>query len=61
MEPVKNKLCGHTYSRKAAISHIQRMREKAKCPVAGCKHSISLVDLEENNVVAFEIRQKKKK
>ena len=58
VDPVKNKLCGHSFSRKAVEAHIKNMKGKAKCPIAGCVSAITLDDLEKNNVLAFEMRKR---
>jgi len=63
VDPVKNKRCGHTYSRKAIEQHIKAMKTRAKCPIPGCVSAdvITSGDLEANNVLAFELRQRNKK
>lgn len=58
VNPVKSKLCGHTFSRKAVEGHIKNMKGRAKCPIAGCVSSISIDDLENDNVIAFQLRKK---
>lgn len=35
-DPVKNSICGHSYSRAGIRSHMQAKQHRAKCPVAGC-------------------------
>ena len=38
-EPMKNPVCGHTYSREAAeqyIARAEKRKEKPNCPVVGC-------------------------
>lgn len=34
-DPVRNSLCGHTYSKEAILQHLRVSRRK-ECPVAGC-------------------------
>ncbi|ESN99211.1 hypothetical protein HELRODRAFT_162723 [Helobdella robusta] len=36
IEPVRNKLCGHSYDRKGALQLINMRANKARCPVPGC-------------------------
>lgn len=33
--PVKNKICGHTFEKNPIIKYIRSKRDKAKCPAAG--------------------------
>jgi len=63
VDPVKNKLCGHTYSRNAIEQHIKSMKTRAKCPIPGCKSKEVMTSdvLEANNVLAFELRKRNKK
>ena len=44
--PVRSTLCGHMYSEKAIKAHIEVMRSRAKCPVAGCRHFVCSKNLE---------------
>jgi len=61
VDPVKSKKCNHTYSRKAIESLIMQRKQKARCPIPGCVHTLTIEDIESNNVVAFEMRKRKKK
>jgi len=65
-DPVKNRECGHTYSRKG-IEHIIKSKAKenrknsalqVKCPVTGCPKFVSHDTLENN--VAVMLAQKRK-
>jgi hypothetical protein len=49
VDPVKNSVCGHVFSRAAAVEYQQRCksrREQAKCPVVGCDKILK--DLEDD-------------
>jgi len=61
IDPVKNTHCGHSYSKVAIVTHIKHMKEKAKCPIPGCSSKVSNDSLVENNILAFELRQKNRK
>eukprot|EP00903_Cladosiphon_okamuranus_P010287 g9738.t1 len=47
VDPVKSKVCSHTYSRAAIANHIKigSKGSGARCPVAGCSHKVALTDL----------------
>lgn len=54
-DPVKNKLCGHVYSRKSIIHH---MRIKTQCPVVGCSNKhLTSSQLEEDMATARLVRR----
>ena len=61
VDPVKN-VCGHSYSNGAIQAHIynNRNRPNVRCPVAGCTGSVTKDSLEDNAVLAYQIRQKNK-
>ncbi|KAJ3168342.1 hypothetical protein HDU88_001782 [Geranomyces variabilis] len=52
-DPVTSKVCNHSYSSEAIKHHIKQSLQtqphgRAECPVAGCKHYVSLTDLKPN-------------
>ena len=47
VDPVKSKICGHTFSREAIYNFFQGNR-KVKCPVAGCSMTFGKDDLEDD-------------
>eukprot|EP00794_Sanderia_malayensis_P012184 gene12184-13442_t len=59
-EPMKNKLCGHCYGRKAIEEHIRRMRHKARCPVVGCVHVVKMEHLEVDKGLLRELKKRHK-
>ncbi|XP_063777370.1 E3 SUMO-protein ligase NSE2 isoform X2 [Pseudophryne corroboree] len=65
VNPVKNKVCGHTYEREAIERMIQSRHQKKKatrCPKVGCDHSdMSISDLVPDNALkrAIEVHNKK--
>lgn len=58
-DPVKNKICGHNYEKKA-VAEIMRQRRGAKCPVTGChnKQSLAQKDLVENRELKSYIERR---
>ncbi|KAM4688897.1 E3 SUMO-protein ligase NSE2-like [Discoglossus pictus] len=64
--PVKNKVCGHTYEREAIERMIQnrhQKKKKARCPKVGCDHSdMKITDLIPDTALkrAMEIQNKQK-
>ena len=47
-DPVKSKLCNHTYSRYGILQHIEnrsKNNRQAICPVGGCQQSVKETDL----------------
>lgn len=61
VDPVSSRVCGHTFSRGAIEAHMKRMKEKARCPMLGCKNILTLEQMEENTVLAYQIKQAKRK
>ncbi|KAJ3148774.1 hypothetical protein HDU86_007329 [Geranomyces michiganensis] len=52
-DPVTSKVCNHSFSSEAIKHHIKQSLQtqphgRAECPVAGCKHYVSLSDLKPN-------------
>ncbi|KAJ3178621.1 hypothetical protein HDU87_003444 [Geranomyces variabilis] len=52
-DPLTSKVCNHSYSSDAIKHHIKESLRtqphgRAECPVAGCKHYVSLTDLKPN-------------
>ncbi|CAM9149014.1 unnamed protein product [Ectocarpus sp. 8 AP-2014] len=47
VDPVKNKVCGHTYGKKAILNHIRVAKNDGgvSCPVAACSHKVVKADL----------------
>jgi SUMO ligase MMS21 Smc5/6 complex component len=59
--PVKNKICGHSYDKEAIIQHLRIARNK-KCPVAGCNNiNIKADQLLENIELTQEVRRYKRR
>ena len=59
-DPVKNKVCGHTYSR-AGIQQVIKNR-KTTCPIAGCKNNrLSVNQLETDEEMKMAVHRFKKK
>lgn len=59
VDPVKNRVCGHTYSRAAILNHIKIGSKKqggASCPVAGCSHKITASELVEDKDMKRRLR-----
>eukprot|EP00727_Mastigamoeba_balamuthi_P006506 m51a1_g2476 hypothetical protein (219) ;mRNA; f:59341-60184 len=57
--PVKNKNCGHTYSKAAILDYLSRKRgDQANCPVAGCQAKVSKQTLERDNEMEREVRRR---
>jgi Zinc-finger of the MIZ type in Nse subunit len=61
-DPVKNKVCKHSYSRAAIMQHIQSSSKKCVCPVAACtnKH-VSASQLEPDKVMEANVRRFKRR
>jgi hypothetical protein len=58
-DPVKNKVCKHSYSRNAILQHI---RVNRKCPVPGCgNRNVTPAQLETDDYSAMLIRRAKKR
>ncbi|KAG7361232.1 zinc-finger MIZ type domain containing protein [Nitzschia inconspicua] len=63
-DPVKNKFCGHSYSREAIMNHIRFSggRKKCVCPVAGCTNrTVDESQLEEDKLTETLVRRYKKR
>jgi hypothetical protein len=61
-DPVKNKVCKHTYSRAAVMQHIAASGRNCVCPVAGCRNNnITASQLEEDNLMETLVRRFKKR
>ncbi|XP_075438247.1 E3 SUMO-protein ligase NSE2 isoform X2 [Ascaphus truei] len=66
INPVKNKVCGHTYEKDAIERMIQnrhQKKKKARCPKVGCDHSdMKITDLVPDTALkrAIEIQNKQK-
>lgn len=60
VEPVRNKTCGHTYSRVAIVEYLRTRGGRngtATCAVAGCEAAVSLRSLESDLEMEREIRR----
>ena len=59
-DPVKNKVCGHTYS-KSGLQQMVKNRKKG-CPVAGCKNNdLSLAQVEPDEEMRMRVNRFKKR
>lgn len=56
---MKSKICGHSYEHDAIMHHIDRGRNRAKCPV--CGQHITKNDLEHNAVLEHDIKRKNRR
>lgn len=57
VDPVKNKVCGHSYSKEAILNHIRKSRSPS-CPVAGCSNRhVTQEQLEDDRETARLIRR----
>lgn len=58
-EPVKSKVCGHTYSKMGIFNHLKSDR---KCPVAGCSNrNITQDQLEPDMEKEMKVRRQRRK
>jgi hypothetical protein len=56
--PVKNKICKHTYSRAAIMQHIAASARNCVCPVAGCQNrNVTASQLEEDKLMETLVRR----
>ncbi|CAM9630834.1 unnamed protein product [Chrysoparadoxa australica] len=55
-EPVKSTICGHVFSKKAMMRHIQVLKGNAPCPVGGCSSRVRAKDLEPDKEMESRIR-----
>jgi hypothetical protein len=56
-EPLKSKLCGHTYSKQAILSYIGDHPYK-RCPVAGCNNNqLTKAQLEEDRFTEMKVKR----
>ena len=62
-DPVKNKVCGHIYSREGIDAHMRNAhRRAATCPVAGCNKPIqSSAQLEKDVETEMKVRRQQRK
>lgn len=63
-DPVKNKVCKHSYSRQAILQHIQSQQGRGRClcPVAGCTNkTLNASQLEDDKLTATLVRRLKKR
>lgn len=59
-EPLRNKVCGHVYS-KAGIMQMLRSRQ-TKCPVAGCRNGVvTMEQLEEDVETAMKVKRQRRR
>eukprot|EP01112_Ceratiomyxa_fruticulosa_P018511 TRINITY_DN5928_c0_g2_i1.p1 TRINITY_DN5928_c0_g2~~TRINITY_DN5928_c0_g2_i1.p1 ORF type:complete len:237 (+),score=66.29 TRINITY_DN5928_c0_g2_i1:166-876(+) len=58
-EPLKNTVCGHTYS-KAGITSLLRGKRSNPCPVAGCNKQVSMSTLERDVEAELQVKQNKR-
>lgn len=50
-DPVKNKVCGHSYSKKSIMDLLSKNnsnRKPTRCPVIGCSKNVESKNLESN-------------
>jgi SUMO ligase MMS21 Smc5/6 complex component len=60
VEPLRNKVCGHVYS-KAGIVQLLRSG-RAKCPVAGCRNgSVTMSQLEEDVETEMKVKRQRRR
>lgn len=59
-QPVRSKICGHSYDKLAIEGHIKKMSYKAKCPIVGCPQIIKMQDLETNIALVRELKKRQK-
>lgn len=60
VEPVKNPVCGHLYSKEAILAHMKANKRKGtKCPVAGCAADVT--QLEEDREVSYRVEREAKR
>eukprot|EP00978_Attheya_sp_CCMP212_P004216 scaffold9195_cov30-Attheya_sp.AAC.1 len=60
-EPVRNKVCGHTYS-KAGLMQLIRSRGQQPCPVTGCSNnSVTMIQCEEDMEMVMKVRRYKRR
>ncbi|CAN0149614.1 unnamed protein product [Ascophyllum nodosum] len=60
VDPVRSKICKHTYGRGAIRSHIRVSKgAAASCPVAGCLQKVSYADLEPDKNMQRKLRIEK--
>jgi len=61
VDPVKNRACGHSYSRAAIYEVIARARRgrgnACPCPVAGCQKTVSKANLVDDVALAFAMQR----
>ena len=60
-EPMRNKLCGHSYEKEAIEEYMSRMSLDAKCPVIGCTNTLNAQDVEVNSQLKVKIQKKEQK
>jgi len=67
-DPVRSKMCGHSYDRDAIVHHItsslksRKKNARAKCPFPGCHNTnMKLEELEDDPETAMRIRRYKKR
>ncbi|XP_006815285.1 E3 SUMO-protein ligase NSE2-like [Saccoglossus kowalevskii] len=60
VDPVRNKICKHSYERSAIVQHIAGGRGRRKCPFVGCGNTKPIVknDLEDNVALKHTIERK---
>jgi Zinc-finger of the MIZ type in Nse subunit len=60
-DPVKSKLCGHSYSRRGIEQHLKSSRAHV-CPMAGCQnHNLTWDQLADDPETAMLVRRQKKR
>ncbi len=60
--PFRSTKCGHVYSQEAILTHIKNVKKKgreARCPVAGCNHTVDLKNLEADVDIERQLKRKK--
>ena len=64
VDPVKNKKCGHSFSKQAILHHIRKYRQnhrkEATCPIGGCNVKLKEADFEPNADLEKAIRKKER-
>jgi glycine cleavage system H lipoate-binding protein len=62
-DPVKNKVCGHSYSRVGITQHIRQAgRRGCQCPIAGCNNNnLSQQQIEKDSMTEMLVRRAKRR
>ena len=59
---VRNKVCGHHYSREGITQHMQTMRNKASCPITGCNNqNVTKSQLEDDPEMSARVKRQRRR